>query len=266
MPPNIRLFDINVEGFRYAVKLNEPGTVTSITKTSDRPYTKAENLKVAVAKANNKTPGEMFPELNFSKTDPQRKQIASRSAQDLFSSFPTNAISIASDFYKALTEKFGDKLLNEAKVLESAAKGKKLRNASEAMAAFEKYKDNLNKKFNKVDRIAIAKALESIDKAAMAAQLQKFSKMFGVVGEAIAWGAFINGVVKGFRTGSWNDAIIGGEKIAATKLASLLVVTAYAAIATTPIGIIGFSAILAITAALITDKALQDLNKFILSI
>ncbi|MGQ4643649.1 colicin-like pore-forming protein [Raoultella ornithinolytica] len=266
LPPNIRLFDINVEGFRYAVKLNEQGTVTSITKTSDRPYTKAENLKVAVAKANNKTPGEMFPELNFSKTDPQRKQIASRSAQDLFSSFPTNAISIASDFYKALTEKFGDKLLNEAKVLESAAKGKKLRNASEAMAAFEKYKDNLNTKFNKVDRIAIAKALESIDKAAMAAQLQKFSKMFGVVGEAIAWGAFINGVVKGFRTGSWNDAIIGGEKIAATKLASLLVVTAYAAIATTPIGIIGFSAILAITAALITDKALQDLNKFILSI
>ena len=133
----------------------------------------------------------MFPELNFSKTDPQRKQIASRSAQDLFSSFPTNAISIASDFYKALTEKFGDKLLNEAKVLESAAKGKKLRNASEAMAAFEKYKDNLNKKFNKVDRIAIAKALESIDKAAMAAQLQKFSKMFGVVGEAIAWGPLL---------------------------------------------------------------------------
>lgn len=266
LPPNIRTFDVYVEGFRYAVKLNEQGTVISTTKIADRPYTKAENLKVAVAKTNNKTPGEMFPELDFAKSDPERKQKASQSAQDLFSSFPTNAISIASDFYKALTEKFGDKLTKEAKALEAMAKGKKLRNASEAIAAYDKYKGNLNKKFSVADRNAIAKALESLDKATMAAQLQKMSKIFGVVGEAIAWGAFVNGIVKGFRTGNWNDAIISGEKIAATKIASLLVVTAYAVIATTPIGIIGFSAILAITAALITDKALEDLNKFILSL
>ncbi|WP_174508507.1 colicin-like pore-forming protein [Klebsiella oxytoca] len=264
MPPNIRFYDISVEGFRYAVKLDGHGNATSIQKTKDRPYTKAENLKVAVAKSKNKAPGEMYPELDFTKTDPARKQKATQSAQDMFSSFPTNPISIAADFYKSLSEKFGDKLANEAKKLESLAKGKKLRNASEAIAAFDKYKNNLNKKFSSADRNAIAKALESIDKATMAVQLQKFSKMFGVVGEALQWGSFLNAVAKGFRTGSWNDAIIAGEKIAATKLASLLVVVAYGAIATTPIGIIGFSAILAITAALITDKALQDLNNFIL--
>lgn len=207
----------------------------------------------------------MYPELDFTKTDPARKQKAAQSAQDMFSSFPTNPISIAADFYKSLSEKFGDTLSNEAKALEGMAKGKKLRNASEAIAAFDKYKNNLNKKFSSADRSAIAKALESIDKATMAAQLHKFSKMFGVVGEAMQWGNFLNAIAKGFRTGSWNDAIIAGEKIAATKLASLLVVVAYGAIATTPIGIIGFSAILAITAALITDKALQDLNNFILS-
>ncbi|WP_227541130.1 colicin-like pore-forming protein, partial [Klebsiella pneumoniae] len=78
-----------------------------------------------------------FPELDFAKSDPERKQKASQSAQDLFSSFPTNAISIASDFYKALTEKFGDKLIKEAKALEAMAKGKKLRNASEAIAAYD---------------------------------------------------------------------------------------------------------------------------------
>ncbi|MGL4724947.1 MAG: colicin-like pore-forming protein [Scandinavium sp.] len=266
LPPNIRHFDISVDGFSYAVKVDDHGNTTSVQKTKDRPYTKAEILKVAVAKSNNKKPGEMFPDLDFAKTDPARKEMATQSAQDMFSSFPTNPISIASDFYKSLSEKFGDKLAKEAKTLEAAAKGKKLRNVSEALTAFDKYKNNLNKKFSTSDRIAIAKALESIDKSTMAAQLKKFSKLFGVVGEALQWSDFLNAVAKGFRTGSWNEAVIAGEKIAATKLASLLVVVAFSTIATTPIGIIGFSAILAITAALITDKEIQNLNKFILQL
>ncbi|EAS3261067.1 hypothetical protein JYB54_004550 [Salmonella enterica] len=55
-PENIRSFDEDVDGFKYQVRLNDLGEVQSVTKTADRPYTKKENLKVAVAKANHKAP------------------------------------------------------------------------------------------------------------------------------------------------------------------------------------------------------------------
>lgn len=116
------------------------------------------------------------------------------------------------------------------------------------------------------DRQAIANALESLDKKQMAAQLSKFGKMFFAVSETLQWSGFINGIVKGFRTGDWNDAIINGEKIAASKFASYMVVVAFGAIATTPIGIIGFAAILAITSALITDDLMKKMNDLILSL
>ncbi|ROP61800.1 colicin pore forming domain-containing protein [Enterobacter sp. BIGb0383] len=265
LPPNIRSFELSVDGFSYSVTLDNYGNVTSTVKIKDRPYTKAENLKVAVAKSQNKNPGDLYPDLDFSKGEPQRKAQAEKNAQDMFSSFPTNPISIASDFYKSLADKFGVRLSDEAKSLAEAATGKKIRNASEAIAAFDKYKDVLNKKFSLADREAIAKALESLDKQMMAAQLKKFSKMFGIVGEALQWSDFVTGLVKGFRTGNWNDAIIGGEKIAASKLASLAVVVAFSSMAVTPIGIIGFAAILAVTSALITDERLKKMNDFILS-
>ncbi|WP_203436264.1 colicin-like pore-forming protein [Enterobacter hormaechei] len=266
LAPNVRKYDITVDDFKYEVNLDNFGNVTSSRKTQDRPYTKAENLKVAVAKANNKKPGEMFPELDFSKSDPARKSQAEKNAQDIFSSFPTNAISIASDFHKAVADKFGEKFSKEAKALAEASKGKKIRNAAEAIKAFDKYKGALNKKYGVADRQAIANALESLDKKQMAAQLSKFGKMFFAVSETLQWSGFINGIVKGFRTGDWNDAIINGEKIAASKLASYMVVVAFGAIATTPIGIIGFAAILAITSALITDDLMKKMNDLILSL
>lgn len=266
LPPNIRYFDINVDGFSYSVNLDDFGNVISSKKTKDRPYTKAENLKVAVAKAQNKKPGDMYPELDFSKSDPPRKSQAEQAAQDVFSSFPTNPISISADFYKALTDKFGDKFSKEAKALADAAKGKKIRNAAEAIKAFDKYKGALNKKYGMADKVAIANALESMNKQQMASQLKKFSKMFRVVGDVIQWGEFLNGVAKGFRTGNWNDAIISGEKIAVGKVATYMVVVAFGTIATAPIGIIGFAAIMAVTSALITDDRMKKMNDFILGL
>ncbi|WP_241618826.1 hypothetical protein [Rosenbergiella epipactidis] len=75
-PENIRLFDESVDGFKYQVKLNGMGEVQSVIRTALRPYTKAGNLKVAVAKAKHKELGEMFPELDFNRGEPERQQQA----------------------------------------------------------------------------------------------------------------------------------------------------------------------------------------------
>ncbi|HAU5602967.1 TPA: hypothetical protein JD320_002142 [Citrobacter koseri] len=174
-----------------------------------------------------------------------------------------DAISKVNDFYKELTSKYGDKLAKEARELADDAKGKKLRNAQEAIKAFDKYKDSLNKKFSVADRNAIAKALESLNKEQMAKQLKIYGKAFGFVGEAIQWSGFFNDLAKGFKTGNWNDAIISGEKIAAGKLASVMVAVAFSAMTVNPVGILGFAAIMAVTSALITDERLNKVNNFI---
>ncbi|EEV5627110.1 TPA: hypothetical protein JLL04_005090 [Escherichia coli] len=174
-----------------------------------------------------------------------------------------DAISKVNDFYKELASKYGDKLEKEAKALADEAKGKKIRNANEAIKAFDRYKDVLNKKFSVSDREAIAKALESLNKDQMAKQLKIFGKAFGVVGEAIQWGGFISGLVKGFRTGDWSEAFISGEKIAVGKAASVMVTVVFSAMAVNTIGILGFAVIMAVTSALITDERLKQLNSFI---
>lgn len=175
-------------------------------------------------------------------------------------------VNITADFYKEMTSKYSDKFSKEAKDLADYAKGKTLRNAKDAIKAFDKYKDVLNKKFSVADREAIAKALESLDKGEMAKQLAQFSKAFGLVGKTIQWGGFGAGLAKGFRTGNWNDAIISGEGIIAGKIASALVTVTFSMMAVNPIGIFGFAMIMAITSALITDKKLKEMNDFIMSL
>ncbi|EFX7485163.1 hypothetical protein EGH81_19680 [Shigella flexneri] len=174
-----------------------------------------------------------------------------------------DAISKVNDFYKELASKYGEKLAKEARALADEAKGKTLRNSKEAIKAFDKYKNVLNKKFSVSDREAIAKSLESLNKEQMAKQLKIFGKAFGVVGQVTQWGDFINNLAKGFKTGDWNDAIISGEKIAAGKVASVMVTVAFSAMAVNPVGILGFAVIMAVTSSLITDERLKRLNDFI---
>lgn len=90
-PENIRSFDENVDGFKYQVKFNDMGEVQSVTRTAVRPYTKAENLMVAVARANHKEPGEMFPELDFNRGEQERQQRAGQQAASQFMFVPEAA-------------------------------------------------------------------------------------------------------------------------------------------------------------------------------
>lgn len=177
-----------------------------------------------------------------------------------------DAVSKVSDFYKNLSAKFGEKFAKEAKALAENSKGRFISNYNQAINSFDKYKGNINAKINAKDREAIARALESLNKAEMAKQLAKFGKAFGLVGDAIQWGGFFAAVAKGYRTGNWNDAFIAGEGIIASKAATALVIALFSAMAIAPIGILGFAIIMTVTSALISDENLKSMNDFIMSL
>lgn len=177
-----------------------------------------------------------------------------------------DAVYQVSTFYKEMSNKFGAALSKEAEVLAEAAKGKKLRNVDEAIAAFNRYKDVLNKKYSVADREAIARALESMDMNQMAKQLTTFGKAFGLVNNAIDAYDMGNAIAKGVRTGDWNDAFRTAERLTTSKVAAAAVAFAFAALTTTPMGIVGYALIMAFTSALIDDALMDRINKFVLSL
>jgi hypothetical protein len=177
-----------------------------------------------------------------------------------------DAIYSTSLFYKETSNKFGDAFAKQAEALAEGAKGKKIRNAAEGIAAFNRYKDVLNKKFSVADREAVARALESMNKDQMAKNLKTFGKAFGLVGTVIDIGDMTTAMVKGLRTGDWGDAFRTGERLATSKLASAAVAFAYAALATTPLGIVGYALIMAVTSALIDDALMKRINDFVMSL
>lgn len=83
-------FDTVIDGFRYRVTLDAAGKTTSLQQTVPRPYSKKETLQDAVAKANNREPAEMFPNLDFSKGEPERQTIASQQAEQAWTGKPEN--------------------------------------------------------------------------------------------------------------------------------------------------------------------------------
>lgn len=202
--------------------------------------------------------------VNYLKSFQERKPAAEKIAMDYMD--VKDAIYGVSLFYKETSNKFGDAFAKQAEALAEGAKGKKIRNAAEGIAAFNRYKDVLNKKFSVADREAVARALESMNKDQMAKQLKTFGKAFGIVGSVIDIGDMTSAMVKGLRTGDWGDAFRTGERLATTKLASAAVAFAYAALATTPLGIVGYALIMAVTSALIDDALMQRINNYVLSL
>lgn len=177
-----------------------------------------------------------------------------------------DAIKFTTDFYAALTEKFGDKASTLAKELAQSAKGKKIRSASEAIEVFEKHKDAINHKFGAQDKQAISNALNSMDKALMAKNLATFSKGFGGVGKVMdyvdAATAFNNSV----SSGDWKPFLIKVETLVAGNLATALVAFAFGLTATTPIGIIAFAVLMAVTSAYVDEKFITIINRDLLGI
>ena len=95
------------------------------------------------------------------------------------------AISVVADFFNNLVKLHGDKLANEARYFAGQSVGKAIRNKTQALQAFDRYKNVLNQKFSAADRLAIANALSSMNAENMARQVKVYGKAFGVVGDFI---------------------------------------------------------------------------------
>ncbi|TDT56916.1 colicin pore forming domain-containing protein [Enterobacter sp. AG5470] len=172
-----------------------------------------------------------------------------------------DAVKFTADFYKEVTAKFSEQSAKVAQELAAAAKGKKIRNVEQALAAFDRFQTVLDKKYSVADREAIAKALESVNRANMASSLAKFSKGFGYVGKAIdAYDAILVELPKAIRTKNWRPFFVKVEAIAAGNAATALTAFVFSAITGSALGILGFALMMAIVGALVDEAFITKVN------
>ncbi len=96
-----------------------------------------------------------------------------------------DAIKLTSDFYRTIYDEFGKQASELAKELASVSQGKQIKSVDDALNAFDKFRNNLNKKYSIQDRMAISKAPEAINQVHMAENFKLFSKAFGFTGKVI---------------------------------------------------------------------------------
>ncbi|WP_322617186.1 colicin-like pore-forming protein [Pseudomonas sp. BIC9C] len=176
------------------------------------------------------------------------------------------AIKFTADFYKEVAVKFGDKASALAKELSENVKGKTIRNAEEAIKAFDKYNDVLNRKFSVQDREAIARAIDALDKDMMAKTLEKFGRGFGAVGHAVNFFDLRDEVKKSTQSGDWKPFFVKVETIAAGQAVASLLAFMFSFTVLTPLGVLGFALLMAVVSSFIDDELVDKFNDFIISI
>lgn len=175
-----------------------------------------------------------------------------------------DAVKFTSDFYKDLAGKFGQHNANIAKELAEAAKGKKIRNSKDALAAVDKFNNRLSKKYGAKDLEAVARALESVNRDAMAKNLSKFGKAFGVASYAVdAYNVLYVEFPKAIRTKNYRPMLVKLEAILLGADAGIVAAWAFSALLATPMGILTFALIMALLSAMINEKRIEELNKFL---
>ncbi|WP_257228199.1 colicin-like pore-forming protein [Pseudomonas sp. NIBRBAC000502773] len=169
-------------------------------------------------------------------------------------------IKFTADFYKEISAKYGTLMSTLATDLAENAKGKTLRSADEALKAFEQYKDHLDKKFSAADRAAIVNALDSLDSAELAKNLNLFTKRFGAVGKALDVYDLVNEVKKSYASGDWNNTTLKVETLFAGSAATRLIAFAFGVTVSTPVGIVAFALIMARVSAYIDDAHVKHVQ------
>lgn len=170
------------------------------------------------------------------------------------------AIKVSSEFLKEVTGKYGENASKISQELADAAKGKKLKNATEALEAWNKYQGDIDKKYSKTDRAAVTKALESVSYSDVAKHMNKFSKVFGFIGNVNDATDLLLELNKSNKTGDWKPFFVKAETIVAGRVAGVMVAFAFGLMAATPIGIIGFAVIMGVTSALIDEELISKFN------
>lgn len=177
-----------------------------------------------------------------------------------------DAIKFAADFYKEITGKYGEKATVLAKELAGKAQGKRIRNARQALKAFDQYKGILDKKFSVKDRQAIANSLEALNKERMSKDLTRFSKAFGAVGSVMDFVDLATEARKATQTGNWTPFFVKVETILAGKAATAAVAVVFTMMTGTTFGLLGFALLMAVVSALVTDERVTKINDFILAL
>lgn len=90
-----------------------------------------------------------------------------------------------------------------SKELASVSQGKQIKSVDDALNAFDKFRNNLNKKYSIQDRMAISKALEAINQVHMAENFKLFSKAFGFTGKVIDRYDVAVELQKAVKTDNW---------------------------------------------------------------
>lgn len=176
------------------------------------------------------------------------------------------AIKFTADFYAEVGIKFGDSASKLAEELAESAKGKKIRTADDAFKAFDKYKNELNKKFSAKDRAAAANYIDSMDFEAIGKAAAKFGKSLGYVGHIMnAKDSFIE-FQKAMKSDNWKPFFVKAEAIALGMAATYLVTITFGFIAVTPLGILLFAFLVAATGAAIDDQLIENINSFIVGL
>ncbi|OJS74470.1 colicin, partial [Escherichia coli] len=140
------------------------------------------------------------------------------------------------------------------------SKGKKISNVNEALAAFEKYKDVLNKKFSKADRDAIFNALESVKYEDWAKHLDQFAKYLKITGHVSFGYDVVSDILKIKDTGDWKPLFLTLEKKTVDAGVSYIVVLLFSVLAGTTLGIWGIAIVTGILCAFIDKNKLNTIN------
>ncbi|ENT9404885.1 colicin-like pore-forming protein, partial [Escherichia coli] len=174
-----------------------------------------------------------------------------------------DAVDTMVGFYQYITEQYGEKYAKIAQDLAEKSKGKKIQGVDEALAAFEKYKNVLDKKFSKVDRDAIFNALESVTYDEWAKHLEKISKALKVTGYLSFGNDVWDGTRKGLETGDWRPLFVTLEKSAVDFGVAKIVALMFSFIAGAPLGFWGIAIITGIVSSYIGDDELNKLNELL---
>ncbi|HAU9749900.1 TPA: pore-forming bacteriocin colicin K [Escherichia coli] len=174
-----------------------------------------------------------------------------------------DAVDTMVGFYQYITEQYGEKYAKIAQDLAEKSKGKKIQGVDEALAAFEKYKNVLDKKFSKVDRDAIFNALESVNYDELSKNLTKISKSLKITSRV----SFLYDVGSDFKnaieTGNWRPLFVTLEKSAVDVGVAKIVALMFSFIVGVPLGFWGIAIVTGIVSSYIGDGELSKLNELL---
>lgn len=166
-----------------------------------------------------------------------------------------DAVDTMVGFYQYITEQYGEKYAKIAQDLAEKSKGKKIQGVDEALAAFEKYKNVLDKKFSKVDRDAIYDELSK--------NLTKISKSLKITSRV----SFLYDVGSDFKnaieTGNWRPLFVTLEKSAVDVGVAKIVALMFSFIVGVPLGFWGIAIVTGIVSSYIGDDELSKLNELL---